>query len=851
MLVAAAVCCFPLSMRRWNWGEACLSSVCPQNLLDKLAKTSHKNGRFIIFYVTMTMAMATMSATEPLQTALQSWAEIDLPSLRPSLEQSVHSLAESRENSLQARKSLGERTKTLKRAIKTASDDGSSASIASLAAECKATIKAYQSEIDSLTKRCKLSENNFTKLYDVLYNREDPAASLRRAVDIVQSRDEQLENLLGAMNDLNGEVETITAKEQAWAAERQDLLQQLQQAQNDSNNNTNIGTLSLAEREELIQLRSEVAEYEVEFKSLKNQDITIRKLETKIEQLEQNREHEMQTELAKAREELAEVEGRRATEALEREALTSRKLQSLESQLRAERAGREASALHLLKAEDGLGEHEAAWEAQKQILVGDAERLREELAECARERDECRLKMEAVIEREEGGSSRMSSSGVTPPPSSDGAKVLLAEYMSERKAYEAEINELSDTCNALREEIRVKEDVISEERTSTKSRMDALDRERVSLSNHVSSLELKVANAPSHDVVDKMRHELRILKRLEYNAIDIDHTDRIDPETTGDDLESVLVAKLRKVEADLVRERREKSEGAKEREELNSELEKVKKSLSESTELVASLENDLQVAVQTPSKTTNRSKSSTPELPYASINPPNPNTLQKVLDPNAPPIIDSNPVLKPLATSSKSERANDDHSVATIVMAQRDRLRARCDALEAERDSFKRELQVQVQTSEGLKTDNTKLYEKVRYLQSFNAKSGGSMVRGRNSSLSSDRDLDIEALESRYEASVDPFRQFSRAERQRKYNEMSPLEKIVFIVAKTTLGSKEMRKALFFYVLGMHLLVFVTTYHWSHSSNCDFLHKHEALAHFHGGMPLPESPVGEIANSGA
>jgi homeobox protein cut-like len=182
-------------------------------------------------------------------------------------------------------------------------------------------------------------------------------------------------------------------------------------------------------------------------------------------------------------------------------------------------------------------------------------------------------------------------------------------------------------------------------------------------------------------------------------------------------------------------------------------------------------------------------------------------------------------------------------------MAQRDRLRARCDALEAERDSFKRELQIQVQASESLKTDNTKLFEKVRYLQSFNASGGASASGsssayhrgGRHYSPSSDRDLDLEALEQRYEASVDPFRQFSRAERQRKYNEMSPLEKVVFIVAKTFLGSKEMRKALFFYVLGMHLLVFVTTYHWSHSSSCDFLHKHEALAHFHGGMPLPET----------
>lgn len=57
------------------------------------------------------------------------------------------------------------------------------------------------------------------------------------------------------------------------------------------------GALSLAEREELIRLRSEVAEYEVEFRGLKNQDITIRKLEAKIAELEENREEEIQKEL--------------------------------------------------------------------------------------------------------------------------------------------------------------------------------------------------------------------------------------------------------------------------------------------------------------------------------------------------------------------------------------------------------------------------------------------------------------------------------------------------------------------------------------------------------------------------
>jgi hypothetical protein len=42
--------------------------------------------------------------------------------------------------------------------------------------------------------------------------------------------------------------------------------------------------------------------------------------------------------------------------------------------------------------------------------------------------------------------------------------VKLAEYMTERKAYDAEIGELSITCNALREELRVKEEAMSAER---------------------------------------------------------------------------------------------------------------------------------------------------------------------------------------------------------------------------------------------------------------------------------------------------------------------------------------------------------------------------------------------------
>lgn len=395
------------------------------------------------------------------------------------------------------------------------------------------------------------------------------------------------------------------------------------------------------------------------------------------------------------------------------------------------------------------------------------------------------------------------------------------------------MSELSHTANSLREELRLKEEAAADERRSSQVAIESLESERARLASQVSALEADLAAAPSQTLVESMKHELRILKHLEYNADDVD-PDR-DPEMTGGvhddelkDLESVLVAKLRRVESELVKERNHRTELTSACDQLRRDLEECETAKAEAEKLVASLEADLEKAIASPA---------TPKVARAASAPieiagEDPSALQQILDPDAPPPPPgTEPVSPQLKTrAAAAEKASDDHSVATIVMAQRDRLRARCEALEAERDSFKRELQVQVQASESLKSDNTKLYEKVRYLQNFNSSGAASRAYSRSSSMT-DRDLDLEALEQRYEASVDPFRQFSRTERQRKMKEMSPMERVVYVVAKTTLGSKEMRTALFFYILAMHLLVFITTYHWSHELGCEDIHNPEHLSH--------------------
>ena len=322
-----------------------------------------------------------------------------------------------------------------------------------------------------------------------------------------------------------------------------------------------------------------------------------------------------------------------------------------------------------------------------------------------------------------------------------------------------------------------------------------------------------------------MKRELRNLERLEYNLADDEGDNK--PETV-EVVESILVARLKKMEDALMREKRSVEEAEENAKKLENELKEKINEKENAENLVKNLESDLNRALADSVKqaSAQATKEDSNVAPAVNTSEGQANTLDAILDGReAPP--------SPPKPSIEKKYQEDDHSVATIVMAQRDRLRVRCDALEAERDGFKRELQMQVLTSESLKSDNSKLYEKVKYLQNFRVNK-------------TDRDLDLEALEQRYEDSVDPFKQFSKAERKRKLNQMSPIERIVYMFARQLLGTKQMRTALFCYIVGMHFLVFVTTFHWSHyATSCDFS-DHHMVDHLHHAPPKIEKFVGDV-----
>jgi len=166
--------------------------------------------------------------------------------------------------------------------------------------------------------------------------------------------------------------------------------------------------------------------------------------------------------------------------------------------------------------------------------------------------------------------------------------------------------------------------------------------------------------------------------------------------------------------------------------------------------------------------------------------------------------------------------------------------------LERERAINARQLSAAKATSQQLQRDNLQLYEKIRYLQSY-ASGGGSGNSGGGHGIGlSARHLedglgDMEGrYKSLYEQQTNPFTQFSQAERARKYNELTTAEKITLNTTRALLSSKPGRTFAFFYVLGLHLLVFSTVLHWSHSEACTNSapprtnHHAPPAAHMHG-----------------
>jgi homeobox protein cut-like len=178
-----------------------------------------------------------------------------------------------------------------------------------------------------------------------------------------------------------------------------------------------------------------------------------------------------------------------------------------------------------------------------------------------------------------------------------------------------------------------------------------------------------------------------------------------------------------------------------------------------------------------------------------------------------------------LALKSSSRPSNNDNkdgadmSLFNIVSNQRERFRVRVQELEGENMSAKQQIIFLTNEIDRLRSDNVKLYEKIKYLQSATSKSTG----GEYESIDLEESIGggaglLNKYTSEYEKRLDPFSKFNYREKQKRYSNLKLHDKFTFQFGKFILGNKTARLVFAGYFLVIHLLIFISLYFMAHSS---------------------------------
>eukprot|EP00173_Palmaria_palmata_P000315 Plantae.Rhodophyta-Palmaria_palmata.ctg11420.p1 GENE.Plantae.Rhodophyta-Palmaria_palmata.ctg11420~~Plantae.Rhodophyta-Palmaria_palmata.ctg11420.p1 ORF type:complete len:197 (-),score=16.64 Plantae.Rhodophyta-Palmaria_palmata.ctg11420:113-682(-) len=165
-----------------------------------------------------------------------------------------------------------------------------------------------------------------------------------------------------------------------------------------------------------------------------------------------------------------------------------------------------------------------------------------------------------------------------------------------------------------------------------------------------------------------------------------------------------------------------------------------------------------------------------------------------------------------------------------IIAGQRDRFRSRTLELETENQKVSARLERLTTDKDSLKSDNVRLYEKIRYLQSYKQSASGGHIGvapstpvlansapGPASSGSVAIGIEDEdgaggflnQYRSMYDEMTNPYALFNRRERHKRISEMSAPERITLRATQRAVSTKSSRLFVFAYMLCLHLLVFI------------------------------------------
>ncbi|KAJ5361802.1 hypothetical protein N7541_002646 [Penicillium brevicompactum] len=345
--------------------------------------------------------------------------------------------------------------------------------------------------------------------------------------------------------------------------------------------------------------------------------------------------------------------------------------------------------------------------------------------------------------------------------------------------------------------------------------------------------ELRVRLAKVADY-DEIRRELEMIRSIEFAGDDDEAADdaaeKVAVDTNGDtsktkdknSLEQLLMARNKKLTEDLTLLRVSSRDIQGQLETLRSELSTSNAELEKSRTLSTTLENDL-LRVQEEASNAFPSSAMSVAGTYSSRYP---HSARRGASSPTSSIISGFDQSAVSANTMESIRAGEavggGSGLLPMIQAQRDRFKKKNAELETELSKLYATVKSLRQEVASLQKDNLSLYEKTRYVSTYNRGQGASTSASSyantpaSTSIYTSADtpsgLSLDRYQSAYEAQISPFAAFRGRESTRAYKRMSLPERIVFSLTRVILANRTSRNLFATYCFALHILLFVVLY---------------------------------------
>jgi len=483
----------------------------------------------------------------------------------------------------------------------------------------------------------------------------------------------------------------------------------------------------------------------------------------------------------------------------EREHFLQRQVNQLKDQLTALQDNHDNTQAKIIDHSQKYEEEVAGKLAELEIITNDLENANMNVAKLQQENENLRQQLNNILSE-----------------ISDDANVKSKEAMMVNNFSFTNTGSSEEELVNLRKKCQTQDEEINQLIKSVERQKNITSKNELIFNSKISDLEAQLSEAneavlkyktklDNYSDYKKIKEELEVLKSIEFSATVGSNN------TQEENLEKLIMAKNKKLQAELTEKKMEVEQLSTSLSQTTKNLEDSNIKIKEQENLISKLEEDL-LKVNTLQPTKSQSQ----------IGIDNDNTA---VNNNG----EGEGIPADQTNTLKSEGPNDENnsdSIIAILTSQRNRYRQRNQELEQQIRSMNdkgKDIELEVQS---LKNDNIKLYEKIRYLQSFN-KSSSSYSTSDQSYNRSKKDqpylVDIpsqsynendvsEKYKVMYEDSINPFNEFRGREENRKYRSLNSVEKVTLNITKLFMANKYSRIFFLSYILGLHLLVFIVIF---------------------------------------